>query len=74
MPTRKLEAWRTTNLRLLFGDDSFCAPDAAAVASVTKADLAGTYVAAAEGAQLVFVDGIYAPELSDTAALEAVGG
>ena len=74
MPSRKVEAWRQTNTNLLFGDDAFAAaPAVQAEFLATKEDLADLYMEDAAGAQLVFVDGIFVPELSDTSKLRGSG-
>ena len=63
-PTRKLEDWRYTNLRALEG----AAPSRSAADASAKieADTLGAMLAGApEAARLVFVDGLFAPSLSE---------
>jgi len=68
LPHRRIEEWKYTDLRALVRDVLAPAdrPDAAALARA-KAALARE--AAGEAAKLVLVDGAFAPDLSDLAAL-----
>jgi Fe-S cluster assembly protein SufD len=70
LPHRRIEDWKYTDLRVLMREvlPLAAAPDAAAL---TRAD-AALKLHAIEGAhRLVLVDGVFAPTLSDIAALEA---
>jgi Fe-S cluster assembly protein SufD len=69
LPHRRVEEWKYTDLRALMRDAKPIAgaPDAAATA---RAKSAGEMFAAVSARRLVFVDGAFAPELSDLAALE----
>ena len=69
LPSRRVEDWKYTDLRTLMRDAKplAAAPDAAAKARA-KAAVA---LAGVEARRLVFVDGAFAPELSDLAGLEA---
>jgi Fe-S cluster assembly protein SufD len=70
LPHRRIEDWKYTDLRVLMREVLPLAapPDAAALARA-KAVLAGHDMAGA--VRLVLVDGIYSPELSDVAGLDA---
>ncbi len=70
LPHRRVEDWKYTDLRALMRDAKPLAspPDAAAKA---RAKSAGALLGDIESRRLVFVDGAFVPELSDTAALEA---
>ncbi|MEA2905527.1 MAG: Fe-S cluster assembly protein SufD [Alphaproteobacteria bacterium] len=70
LPHRRIEEWKYTDLRALMRDAKPLAapPDAMAKA---RAREAGTLLASIEDRRIVFVDGGFAPELSDLAALEA---
>jgi Fe-S cluster assembly protein SufD len=70
LPHRRVEEWKYTDLRALMRDAKPLAgaPDAAAKA---RARNAGAALASIEGRRIVFVDGAFAPELSDLAGLEA---
>jgi len=70
LPHRRVEEWKYTDLRALMRDARPLAgaPDAAARA---RARNAGAALASIEGRRIVFVDGAFAPELSDLAGLEA---
>jgi Fe-S cluster assembly protein SufD len=70
LPHRRVEEWKYTDLRALMRDAKPLAglPDAAARA---RARDAGAALASIEGRRIVFVDGAFAPELSDLAGLEA---
>ncbi len=68
LPHRRIEEWKYTDLRALMRDVAPLAPrpDAAAL---SRARAALTEAAIAGAAKLVLVDGSFAPELSDVAAL-----
>jgi len=70
LPHRRVEEWKYTDLRALMRDAKPLAqpPDAAAKA---RAKNAGAMLASIEGRRLVVVDGVFVPELSDLAGLEA---
>jgi Fe-S cluster assembly protein SufD len=70
LPHRRIEDWKYTDLRVLMREvlPLAAAPDAAALTRA-KATLAGHATAGA--VRLVLVDGIYSPELSDVAGLDA---
>ncbi len=70
LPHRRIEDWKYTDLRALMRDAKPLAgpPDAAAIAG---AKTAGKLLGDVECRRLVFIDGAFVPELSDTAALEA---
>jgi Fe-S cluster assembly protein SufD len=69
LPHRRVEEWKYTDLRALMRDAKPLAgaPDDAAKA---RARNAGAALASIEGRRIVFVDGVFAPELSDLAGLE----
>ena len=69
LPHRRLEEWKYTDLRALMREAKPLAspPDAAAKA---RARTAGTLLGDVEARRLVFVDGVFVPELSDLAGLE----
>ena len=69
LPHRRVEEWKYTDLRALMREAKPLAapPDAAAKA---RAKTAGALLGDVECRRLVFVDGAFVPELSDTAALE----
>jgi len=69
LPHRRIEDWKYTDLRALMRDAKPLAgpPDAAAKAC---AKTAGAMIGDVETRRLVFVDGAFVPELSDTANLE----
>ena len=69
LPHRRVEEWKYTDLRALMREAKPLAgpPDAAAKA---RAKAAGKLVGDVECRRLVFADGAFAPELSDTATLE----
>src|ERR1700722_10210127 len=69
LPHRRVEEWKYTDLRALMRDAKPLAspPDAQAKA---RAESAGALIGDVEARRLVFVDGAFVPELSDTAALE----
>jgi Fe-S cluster assembly protein SufD len=69
LPHRRIEEWKYTDLRALMRDAKPLAspPDAAAKA---RAKTAGRMLGDVETRRLVFVDGVFVPELSDIAGLE----
>jgi Fe-S cluster assembly protein SufD len=69
LPHRRVEEWKYTDLRALMRDAKPLAgpPDAAAKALAKKA---GALAGDLEARRLVFIDGAFVPELSDTAKLE----
>jgi len=69
LPHRRVEDWKYTDLRALMRDAKPLAspPDAAAKA---RAKNAGALLGDVETRRLVFVDGMFIPELSDLASLE----
>ena len=69
LPHRRVEEWKYTDLRALMREAKPLAspPDAAAKA---RAKTAGQMLGDVETRRIVFVDGAFVPELSDTAALE----
>jgi Fe-S cluster assembly protein SufD len=69
LPHRRVEEWKYTDLRALMRDAKPLAvlPDAAAKA---RAKTAGALLGDVETRRLVFVDGAFIPELSDTSNLE----
>ena len=69
LPHRRVEDWKYTDLRALMRDAKPLAgpPDAAAR---KRAKAAGQMLGDIGARRLVFVDGAFVPELSDTAALE----
>jgi Fe-S cluster assembly protein SufD len=70
LPHRRIEEWKYTDLRALMRDAKPLAnpPDVAAKA---RAKGAGKLLGDVEARRLVFVDGAFVPELSDTAKLES---
>jgi Fe-S cluster assembly protein SufD len=70
LPHRRIEEWKYTDLRMLMREvlPLADAPDQDALRRA-KAALAGHAIAGAN--RLVLVDGVYSPELSDTAGLDA---
>jgi Fe-S cluster assembly protein SufD len=70
LPHRRVEEWKYTDLRALMRDAKPLAvvPDAAAKA---RAERASAMLDSIEARRIVFVDGIFVPELSDLARLEA---
>ena len=70
LPHRRVEEWKYTDLRALMRDAKPLAapPDAEAKA---RAKSAGALIGDVEARRLVFVDGAFVAELSDTAALES---
>jgi Fe-S cluster assembly protein SufD len=69
LPHRRIEEWKYTDLRALMREAKPLAapPDAKATASAKSA---GALIGGVETRRLVFVDGAFIAELSDTAALE----
>ena len=69
LPHRRVEEWKYTDLRALMRDAKPLAgpPDAEARAQAKRA---GAILGDVEARRLIFVDGAFVPELSDTAALE----
>ncbi len=69
LPHRRVEEWKYTDLRTLMREAKPLAspPDAAAK---VRAKEAGALLGDVETRRLVFVDGAFVPELSDTAAME----
>jgi Fe-S cluster assembly protein SufD len=69
LPHRRVEAWKYTDLRALMRDAKPLPglPDATAKARATNA---GAAFAPVEGRRIVYVDGVFVPELSDLADLE----
>jgi Fe-S cluster assembly protein SufD len=70
LPHRRLEDWKYTDLRALMREvlPLAAAPDASAL---KRSEAALTAVSGVDSCRLVLVDGIFAPSLSDLAALEA---
>jgi Fe-S cluster assembly protein SufD len=70
LPHRRIEEWKYTDLRALMRDAKPLAapPDAKAKARARSAG--GALIGDVETRRLVFVDGVFVAELSDTAALE----
>ncbi len=70
LPHRRVEEWKYTDLRALMRDVKPLAgaPDAGAKA---RAQQAGQVFAAVGARRIVFVDGVFIPELSDLAGIEA---
>src|SRR2546423_7498735 len=70
LPHRRVEEWKYTDLRALMREAKPLAdvPDAAAKA---RAKDAGAMLASIEARRVVFVDGVFVPELSDLAGLES---
>ena len=64
LPHRRIEQWKYTDLRALMRDAKPLAgpPDAAAKA---RAKIAGGLIGDMDARRLVFVDGVFVPELSD---------
>jgi Fe-S cluster assembly protein SufD len=69
LPHRRVEEWKYTDLRALMRDARPLAglPDAAAKA---RARAAGAMLGSIEARRIVFVDGVFVPELSDLTELE----
>ncbi|HKY87000.1 MAG TPA: Fe-S cluster assembly protein SufD [Pseudorhodoplanes sp.] len=69
LPHRRVEEWKYTDLRAAMRDAKplAAAPDAPAKA---RAKDAGQWLAAVGARRIVFVDGVFAPELSDLSALD----
>jgi Fe-S cluster assembly protein SufD len=69
LPHRRVEEWKYTDLRALMRDARPLAPPPDAKAKAT-AKSAGALIGDVETRRLVFVDGAFVAELSDTAGLE----
>jgi Fe-S cluster assembly protein SufD len=70
LPHRRVEDWKYTDLRALMRDAKpLAAPPGAAAKA--RAKTAGALLADVEARRLVFVDGAFVPELSDTANVES---
>jgi Fe-S cluster assembly protein SufD len=69
LPNRRIEEWKYTDLRALMRDAKPLAGAPSAAAKARAKD-AGKLLAAIDARRLVFVDGAFAAELSDLAALE----
>ena len=69
LPNRRVEAWKYTDLRALMRDAKPLAVPPDAAAKVRARD-AGAALASIEARRIVFVDGAFAPDLSDLADLE----
>ena len=69
LPHRRIEEWKYTDLRALMRDAKPLAapPDAKAKAHAKDT---GQWLAAVGARRIVFVDGVFAPDLSDLSALE----
>ena len=69
LPHRRVEEWKYTDLRALMREAKPLAgaPDAAAKARAKKA---GAMLGDVESRRLIFIDGVFVPELSDVTALE----
>lgn len=69
LPHRRVEEWKYTDLRALMRDAKPLAvpPDAAAKKRATNVD---TLVGDIDRRRIVFVDGVFAPDLSDLAGIE----
>ena len=69
LPHRRIEEWKYTDLRALMRDAKPLAgtPNTAAKASANNA---GQLLAAMDARRVVFVDGVFAPELSELSGLE----
>jgi Fe-S cluster assembly protein SufD len=69
LPHRRVEEWKYTDLRALMRDAKPLAPPPDAAAKL-KAKSAGKFAAGAKARRIVIVDGMFAADLSDLAALE----
>jgi Fe-S cluster assembly protein SufD len=69
LPHRRVEEWKYTDLRALMRDAKPLAPPPD-VAAKGRASAAGAMLAAAKARRIVIVDGAFAADLSDLAALE----
>lgn len=69
LPHRRIEEWKYTDLRAVMRDSKplAAAPDAQAKA---RARDAGQWLAGVGARRIVFVDGVFAPEISDLSSLE----
>jgi Fe-S cluster assembly protein SufD len=70
LPHRRVEEWKYTDLRALMHDAKPLAPPPDAAAK-RVAKCAGAFLAAVKARRIVIVDGVFAADLSDLAALEA---
>jgi Fe-S cluster assembly protein SufD len=70
LPHRRIEEWKYTDLRALMRDAKPLASMPDATARARAADAGAALGAAIEARRIVFVDGAFAPELSDLAGLE----
>ena len=70
LPHRRIEDWKYTDLRVLMREVLPLAPEPDA-AALERAEAALAEHAMAGATRLVLVDGVYSPELSDVAGLEA---
>ena len=70
LPHRRVEDWKYTDLRALMREAKPLAPPPD-VAAKARGKAAGALLGDVETRRLVFIDGAFMPELSDTAALEA---
>jgi Fe-S cluster assembly protein SufD len=69
LPHRRVEEWKYTDLRALMRDAKPIAPPPDG-ATLRRAADGGALLRAADVRRLIFVDGVFAPELSDLAGLE----
>ena len=69
LPHRRVEEWKYTDLRALMRDAKPLAPPPDAAAKLKARD-AGAFLADVKARQIVIVDGVFAADLSDLAALE----
>ena len=69
LPHRRVEEWKYTDLRALMRDAKPLAPPPDAAAKL-KAKSAGAFLADVKSRRIVIVDGVFAADLSDLAALE----
>ncbi len=69
LPHGRIEEWKYTDLRMLMREAKPLAPLPDADAKI-KAKSAGALLGDVECRRMVFIDGLYVPELSDTARLE----
>jgi Fe-S cluster assembly protein SufD len=69
LPHRRIEEWKYTDLRAVMRDAKPLAPPPDAKAKARAKD-AGEWLAGVERRRIVFVDGAFAPELSDLTAPE----
>jgi Fe-S cluster assembly protein SufD len=69
LPHRRVEEWKYTDLRALMRDAKPLAPVPDAAAKL-KAKAAGAFAAEVKARRVVIIDGVFAADLSDLAALE----